>query len=185
MLVDARPAAPTAGLLLLLGAGGISGCGDQSDPRPTRLAVTAPVDATVVRDDSVEVRGRVRPAGARVLVLGRSATVRGRRFSARVPLREGSNVIDIGASGRGSAPAWTAVRVARQIVVTLPDLSGASRDDAVDRLEALGLAADVDEEQGLLDKLLPGDRGVCETRPEAGAELPKGTRVHLTVSKTC
>ncbi len=185
MLANARLAARVGGLLLLLGAGAVGGCGDRSDPRPARLAVRAPADSAVVREESVEVRGRVRPAGARVLVLGRPATVTGGLFRARVPLREGQNVIDVGASARGAAPAWTALRVARVIVVPVPDLAGESRHDAVDSLEALGLAAEVREEQGLLDRFLPGDWSVCETRPQAGAKVPKGARVQLTVSKTC
>jgi hypothetical protein len=163
----------------------MAACGDGSDPKPARVGVTAPADSTVVHADSVEVRGRVQPAGARVLVLGRPATVTGARFSARVPLREGPNVIDVGASTRGRAPAWTAVRVSRVVVVKLPDLGGVSRGDAVDRLHSLGLTADVHEDHGLLDTLLPGDRGVCEMRPQAGVEVSKGTRVRLTVSKTC
>jgi hypothetical protein len=181
MLVGAR----TGGLVLLLLAGCISGCGDRPDPRPVRLAITAPADAAVVREASVVVRGRVKPAGARVLVLGQSAIVAGGEFRARVPLRPGPNLIDTGASARGAAPAWAAVRVTREILVTVPDLVGASRDDAVSRLDALGLRVEVEEEDGLLDALLPGDWGVCELQPDAGAELPKGARVHLTVSKTC
>src|SRR3954451_6552250 len=172
-------------LLVLVAAGAIGGCGDGPDPKPARLGVTSPVDSAVVRDDSVEVSGVVRPAGARVLVLGRPAAVTGNRFHARVPLDEGRNVIDVGASAPGTATAWRAVRVSRVIVVTVPDLAGASRDDAVDRLEGLGLAADVQEDSGLLDRLLPGERRVCETSPGAGAELSKGSRVRLSVSKTC
>jgi|SRR5215211_6169237 len=186
MLVDARPAARSGGfLLLLLGVASLSACGDGSDPAPARVGVTAPADSAVVRDDSVEVQGRVRPAGARVLVRGRSATVTGRRFHARVPLNEGPNVIDVGASAPGAAPAWTAVRVSRVVVVTVPDLGGTSGGDAVDSLEALGLSAEVREGNGLLDKLLPGERRVCETSPRAGSEVPKGSRVRLRTSKTC
>ncbi len=149
------------------------------------ISLVAPIDLAVVHDDAVDVRGRVEPAGARVLVGGRPATVDGGVFRARVPLREGANVIDVGASAGDARTAWTALRVAREPLVRVPDLAGASGSDAADRLEALGLRADVKEGGGLLDRLLPGDSAVCETRPPPGSGLPRGTTVQVVVSKTC
>src|SRR5215207_3794160 len=105
---NARRPARACGLMLPLLLAGASGCGDDPAQRPVRLEVTAPADAAVVRDGSVEVRGRVHPRGARVLVLGRPARVTRGEFSAVVPLRVGSNLIDVGASARGAAPAWNA-----------------------------------------------------------------------------
>lgn len=175
-------------LLLLLVAGGYaSGCGDDPAERPVRLEIIAPTDAAVVNDDSVEVRGLVRPRGARVLVLGRRARVIRGEFRAVVPLREGSNLIDIGASARGesAAPAWDALRVTREVLVTLPDLTGATRDDAIDRLDALGLRAEVQEEGDLLDELLGGDWIVCESQPPAGSDVRRGARINLVVAKGC
>ena len=93
----------------------------------------------VVHEDAVEVRGRVRPADARVLVGGRAATVTNGEFRGRVPLREGANVIDVGASADDARTAWSALRVARETLVAVPELAGAARDDAVERLESLGL----------------------------------------------
>jgi hypothetical protein len=176
----------TAGVaLLLLGAAFAAACGQDEDPRPVTLSVSAPADSAVVRDDEVDVRGRVRPADASVLVRGREASVAGGKFHARVPLEEGANVIDVAASAGGRATAWRAVRVARQVVVEMPDVVGDSRDDAVERLEDLGLRPQVEETDGLLDRFLPAGWGVCETSPEAGTEVLKGARVRLTVSKTC
>ena len=172
-------------LALLVAASAIGGCGSGSDPRPMRLHVSSPADAAVVHEDSVLVQGRVAPHGASVTVVGRPATVSGRTFSARVPLREGSNVIDVGASAPGRLPVWRAVRVGRQTLVKLPDLGGDDRDDAVDHVRGLGLVPQVHEKHGILDELLPGGWGVCSTKPDADAELPKGARVQLTVSKTC
>jgi beta-lactam-binding protein with PASTA domain len=97
----------------------------------------------------------------------------------------GSNLIDVGASARGAAPAWNALRVTREVLVKLPDLTGATEDDAMARLDALGLRAEVQEEGDLLDELLGGDWIVCATRPRAGSELPRGASVQLTAAKAC
>jgi hypothetical protein len=187
MLVNARRPARACGLLLLLLlAGGCApGCGDDTSQTPVRLEITAPTDSTVVRDESIEVRGLVRPRGARVLVLGRPARVARGEFRAVVPLRVGSNLIDVGASARGAAPAWNALRVTREVLVTLPDLIGATRDDAIARLDELGLRADVEEEGDLLDELLGGDWIVCASSPPAGSDVRRGARIHLVVAKGC
>jgi hypothetical protein len=171
--------------IVLLGAGSLAACGDGDDPPPVGLAIAAPADTAVVHEETVEVRGRVRPADASVTVLGRQADVSGGEFRAEVPLREGANVIDVSASAGGATTAWQAVRVGRQSLVKVPDLIGDSRDDAVGQLESLGLRAKVDEHEGFLDRFLPGGPAVCESSPEAGAELPRGARVRLTVSKSC
>jgi PASTA domain/Glucodextranase, domain B len=171
--------------LLLLATASAVGCGQGDDPAPAGLAISSPADSAVVHEDSVEVRGRVRPAGASVTVLGRRADVSGREFRAVVPLHEGSNVIDVSASAGGASTVWRVVRVGRQTLAKVPDLAGDSRDDAVGQLESLGLRAQVKEDSGFLDRFLPGGWGVCETKPDVGAELPKGSRVRLTVSKTC
>lgn len=185
--MNARRPVRACGLVLSLAlAGGYaSGCGDSPAERPVRLEITAPADAAVVQDGSVEVRGLVHPRGARVIVLGRPAHVDGGEFSAVVPLRVGSNLIDVGASARGAAPAWNALRVTREVLVKLPDLAGAARDDAVDRLEALGLSAEVEEHGDLLDELLGGDWIVCESDPPAGSHVPSGTDVKLIVARGC
>src|SRR5215207_435273 len=133
-------------LLVLVAGGYASGCGDGPAERPVRLEITAPTDAAVVDDDRVEVRGLVHPRGARVLVLGRPARVVRGEFRLVVPLQVGSNLIDVGASAHGAAPAWNALRVTRELAVRLPDLIGATREDAVSRLDALGLRAEVEEE---------------------------------------
>jgi hypothetical protein len=187
MLRNARwPARACGSVLLLLLAGGCaSGCGDSPAKRPVRLEITAPADAAVVRDATVEVRGVVHPQRARVLVLGRRARVAGGEFRAVVPLRVGSNLVDVGVSARGAAPAWDALRVTREVLVTVPDLRGATRDGAVSRLEALGLRAQVEEEGDLLDELLGGDWFVCESRPPEGSEVPSGAEIELTVAKGC
>src|SRR3954447_8662515 len=169
--------------LLMLGAAAVAGCGQGDDAPPVRLTVSAPADSATVHDETVEVSGRVRPADATVVVLGREASVSRGEFHTEVPLVEGSNVIDVGASARGASSAFRAVRIARKSLVKLPDLTGESRDDAVDRLDSLGLRAEVHEDNGFLDRFLPGGFGVCETSPGADAELPRGARVRLTVSK--
>src|SRR5215217_4938915 len=181
MLRNASRLARASGLIVLLLFA--SGCGDAPAERPVRLEITAPTDAAVVRDGRVEVRGLVRPRRARVLVLGRPARVVRGEFRLVVPLQVGSNLIDVGASARGAAPAWNALRVTREVVVRVPDVIGASRDDAVSQLEALGLRAEVDEEGDLLDELLGGDWFVCATRPPAGSGVPSGSEVRVTVAR--
>ena len=106
-------------------------------------------------------------------------------FHVRVPLDEGVNVIDVGASAGGRATSFRALRVSRQVVVEVPELSGEARDDAVERLEDLGLRPDVDEEGGLLDRILPARWAVCKTDPEPGTEVDRGARVQVTVSRAC
>ena len=117
--MNARRPARACGLVLplLLVGGWASGCGDSPAQRPVRLEITAPADAAVVHDGRVEVRGLVKPRGARVVVLGRRARVARGEFSVVVPLREGSNLIDVGASARGASPAWNALRVTREVPV--------------------------------------------------------------------
>lgn len=172
-------------LPLLLVGGWASGCGDSPAQRPVRLEITAPTDAAVVRDGSVEVRGVVQPRGARVLVLGRPVRVARGEFRAVVPLEAGTNLIDVGASARGAVPAWNALRVTREVLVTLPDLVGETRDDAIARLDDLGLGAEVEEEGDFLDELLGGDWAVCASDPPAGSDVRRGARVLLTVARGC
>jgi hypothetical protein len=181
-----RPAAGVAGLGLVgLALAGATGCGNDDELPKASVRVVGPADSEVVHGEQVEVQGRVRPRGARVLVAGRPATVAGRSFRAVVELREGGNVIDVAATAPGRAAAFTAVRVSRQSLVRVPDLAGAESGDAVDRLAELGLRAEVRRESGLLDRLLPSGWAVCETDPPADTELARGEVVLLTVSKTC
>jgi hypothetical protein len=185
--MNARRRGRACGLVLplLLAGGCASGCGDSPAQRPVRLEITAPTDAAVVDDESVEVRGVVHPRGARVLVLGRPARVARGEFRAVVPLQTGSNLIDVGASARGAGPAWSALRVTREVLVKLPDLIGATRDDAIARLDALGLGAELEEEGDLLDELLGGDWIVCTTDPPAGSDVRRGASIQLAVSRGC
>jgi beta-lactam-binding protein with PASTA domain len=102
-----------------------------------------------------------------------------------VPLRRGSNVIDVAAFASGAAPAWTAVRVERQTLVQVPELAGAPPVEAVDRLVAADLRAQIHEQGGLLNELLGGDWVVCDTEPGPGAEVERGTTVQVTISRAC
>jgi hypothetical protein len=173
------------GVVLVAVAACLGGCGGSERQHQVVLRVTAPLDSAVVRDHMLDVRGRVRPAGARVLVAGRRASVSGREFRATVPLRSGSNLVDVGASAPGARATWAAVRVTREIVVTLPDVVGASRGDAVDRIQSLGLRSDVTEQRSFFDVINPAGWRVCETGPPGGAEVPKRALVRVVVSKRC
>jgi hypothetical protein len=176
--------------LVLLGAVlGLAGCGgDEPRPRPlapVSLEIVAPDDASTVRQGGVEIRGRVDPPSARVLVLGRRAEVSDGEFTATVPLREGANVIDVAASARGASAVWSAVRVTRRVTVPVPDVVGRPLDEAKARVEAVGLDPKEDKGGGLLEPLLPGTWTVCETSPSAGTEVRRGTEVRLSALKGC
>lgn len=169
-------------------APGCGGGGEAAAPRallPVELEVTAPSDLTVVDDDTVVVRGTVRPAGAGVRVMGLPAQVSGGSFEAAVPVEPGANVIDVMATARNRAATLTAVRVTRELPVVVPELVGLEVPDAEDELRDAGLTAEVREDGGLFDGLLPGEPEVCEQDPEAGEEVRRGTAVTLTVAKGC
>ena len=95
-------------------------------------------------------------------------------------------MIDVGASADDARTAWAALRVARETLVAVPDLAGAASDDAVDRLESLGLRAEVEEGGGLLDRLLPGRLARVRDASRAPARrCAAGATVRLAVSKSC
>lgn len=166
----------------------VAGCGDEPAPAPrppVQLALTAPADTATTREATVRVSGRVVPASARVIVLGEPVTVIGGGFSASVDLREGSNVIDVGASAAGHRAVWRALRVTRRSTIELPDLVGREEDDAKAALTDLGLVAAMTNDDDLIDAFRRGPRFVCRTDPGAGTQIAAGGEVELVVSRTC
>jgi hypothetical protein len=165
----------------------VAGCGQDKKPAPpVKLSVDSPSDLQLLRNDSVEVHGVVSPATARVSVEGKDVSVNGGRFSKRVGLLPGTNLIDVQAGAAGGArPAMVAVRVRRQVTVAVPDLIGYTPQDAQDALAGLGLQADVKESSGLLDFLLPENARVCTTEPTAGTNVDPGATVNVLASKRC
>src|SRR2546423_8210042 len=128
----ARLAAPLLAAGLALGA---ASCGSGSDGSghafpPVRLTVTAPLDSETTPGSTVTVRGTVDPPDASVQVRGRPAEVLAGSFTAQVDLDPGANVIDLAATAPRRGPALTAIRVTREMPVTVPDLSGPSTPDA-------------------------------------------------------
>jgi hypothetical protein len=178
-------------LVLACLAAAASGCGDdgreraQGAPLPVVLDVGSPGDNSVVRTETVEVRGTVQPPGAAVLVLGRPADVSAGSFGIEVQLEPGANVIDVMATARGRGPALTAVRVTRELPVEVPDLAGLEVPDAQERIGEAGLELDVTKGGGLFDDLLPGEPAVCEQDPEPGVEVRRGATVHVEVRRSC
>ncbi|MFP5362956.1 MAG: PASTA domain-containing protein [Thermoleophilia bacterium] len=169
-----------------------TGCGgDDRAPAPApapervRLQITAPADATSVRGGNVDVRGRVTPPAAQVMVLGRPALVTEGRFTAVVPLEPGANVVDVIATAPRRRPALAALRVTRDVLVTVPQLDGLREDEIEDALEPLGLRAEVRRGGGILDLLRAGEATVCEQEPEAGARVRRGRSVEVVVAKRC
>jgi beta-lactam-binding protein with PASTA domain len=127
----------------------------------------------------------VRPATATVTVEGRRAAVSEGEFHATVGLAPGTNVVDVMASAGDAQPALTAIRIRRRVTVDVPDLTGLVVADASAKLKALGLKAQVDDQDGIFERLLPGQTKVCATDPERGATVDPGTRVRVLVSKQC
>ena len=187
-----RPIALLPALLVAAaGAAGVvgaAGCGEE--PRatvrePVQLTLTAPADGATTREETVQVAGSVVPASARVLVAGERVAVRGGRFATVVDLREGANVIDVGASAPGARATWRALRVTRRSRVRLPDVVGSEAEDAESLLQGLGLEVRIAVDDDLLDVFRDGPRLVCSTDPGAGAQLLPGSEVEVVVSKKC
>jgi hypothetical protein len=176
---------PLLGLIVVLG---LAACGERERTpalSPVRVLLTAPADLSQVDSHTVAVRGTVTPAGARVLIDGAEATVRGGAFSASVELDGGVNVIDVVATAPRHPAAMTAVRVTRLVPVQVPDVSDLSPDDAVARLREADLVPDVHDEGGFLDDILPGTKGVCGTDPGEGERVRSGTTVTVVVAESC
>ena len=175
-------------LLVALLCATAAGCGEapRAAPRePVALTLTAPQDGATTKEETVQVAGRVAPRTARVLVRGERVPVRDGRFATVVDLREGSNVIDVGASAPGARATWRALRVTRRSRVALPDVVGSEADDAQSALTALGLEVRIAVDDDLLDVFRDGPRLVCSTDPGAGTELLPGSEVEVVVSKKC
>lgn len=175
-------------LLTALAATG-AGCGKARRPAPprppVRLTISAPQDLGTTRSPNVQVSGDVAPLTAHVLVVGELVPVTGGHFSTSVALREGTNVIDVGASAPGTRPTWRALRVTRHSMVQLPELLGHDADQAKATLQGLGLTVNVTNDDDLIDAFRGGPELVCDSDPEGGAQVQPASAVQLVVSKTC
>jgi Glucodextranase, domain B/PASTA domain len=174
-----------AGLALAASSCGASRSDASRTLRPVHLTVAAPVDSLTTEGATLTVRGSVDPPDATVRVLGQPAEVVAGSFSARVSLDPGANVIDLAATAPRRGPALTAVRVTREMPITVPDLSGLTPGEARSKVRALGLELDEQDAGGLFEQILPGTRGVCDQDPAAGAEVRRGSVVHVMVAKRC
>ena len=183
-----RRAALLSSVVLCAAAG--AGCGGDEGPpaAPTehvRLEISAPSDGATLRRGTADVRGSVSPRASAVTVLGRPALVDDGRFTVVVPLEPGINVIDVMATAPRRLPTMTAVRVTRDVLVTVPDLTGLLEDELDARLDPLGLRSDVERGGGLFDVLRPGQPVVCRQAPEPGARVRRGREVQVVVAKRC
>jgi hypothetical protein len=177
-------------LFVLLATVPVAGCGASAKHAgnggpPVRMTIAAPGDQSTTSADTLTVRGSVSPADASVQVLGQPADVVAGAFTARVPLQPGANVIDLQATAKGRGPSLTAVRVTREMPISVPDLSHLSTEDAQARVARLGLRLRTEDGGGLLEGILPGTPGVCDQRPSAGSEAHKGDIVTVLVAKRC
>src|SRR5687768_16335935 len=90
-------------LLAVLAVTVLGACGERRSlpARPERGVQRArgcPADGAVLRAESVELRGTVRPPRARVRVLGREVAVEGGAFATEGALEPGANLIEVAAS---------------------------------------------------------------------------------------
>jgi uncharacterized Zn-binding protein involved in type VI secretion len=171
---------------IALGLVMLAGCGSTVKPAPpVRLTINSPSDGARTLAGDVSVSGTVSPASATVLIAGNPVAVTGGSFTTTVPVRPGFNVLDVLASSPQATDAMNAVRVYRQILITIPDLGGESPSQASAQLTALGLVPSVQEGGGFLEPLLPGSPQVCQTDPSAGRTLTPGSPVRLQVAKLC
>ena len=170
---------------------GTAACGGEDrpaarkPPKPVRLVISSPGDSAVVRGSTMQVRGTVSPARARVEVLGRTVAVRGGQFASVVPLVVGANVIDVTATARGRSAALAAFRVTREERIAVPDLVGMAADDAARDAEGRGLRLDAKRGGGFLDPLVPRRLAVCEQSPRANAAVRRGATIHVIVARAC
>jgi hypothetical protein len=172
-----------AAALLLAGCGGSS---PAAHAGAVRLQIAGPQDLSSVRDDTVEIRGTVRPAGATVTVRGRKASASGGSWTASVALEPGVNVVDVLASAGSDRPVLTALRVRRVVDIEVPDVTGLSADDAKQQLEDARLVARTDtDDGGFFDQILGGDPQVCSTDPEAGTDVDPGATVTVHLARRC
>jgi glucodextranase-like protein/PASTA domain-containing protein len=168
----------------------VCGCGgDDPPPRPpskhVRLEISAPSDGSTLRRGTADVRGSVSPRASSVTVLGRPALVADGHFTVVVPLEPGVNVIDVMATAPRRLPTLTALRVTRDVLVTVPVLTGLLEDEAKARAEPLGLTVDVERGGGLFDVLRPGQPTVCSQEPVPGARVRRGREVLVVMAKRC
>jgi Glucodextranase, domain B/PASTA domain len=147
--------------------------------------LTGPTDETRVTDSSVVVRGTVSPSTATVTILGQRVAVSNGSFTTQVPLTPGTNIIDVLAGAPEAVAAMDAVRVYRQALVQVPNVSGDSPGDAQQRLRTDGFVAKTHSTDGFLDSLLPISDGVCGTTPPAGRSLPPGSTITIVESVNC
>ena len=185
---DASLRRRTLTLSLMAVATVAAGCGDTPSPAPrspVQLTLSSPADGATTRAAAVQISGRVSPGTARVIVAGEQVSAAGGVFSSTVDLREGANVVDVGASAPGMRATWRALRVTRRSKVELPELVGQQADRARTTLEDLGLKVKIVNYDDLFDAFRRRPRLVCNTSPQAGSQLDAGARVTMVVSKTC
>jgi Glucodextranase, domain B/PASTA domain len=171
--------------LVLSGCGSASSAGSGAAVPPVHLSLTAPEDQVTILARDVQVTGTVSPRRATVLVAGQRVAVQAGSFAVRVPVRAGTNVIDVIAGAPHASGAVTAVRVYRQLPVAVPALSGQSSASATSQLIGRGLRAKVVDVGGFFQSLIPGSSQVCRTSPPAGQQLAPGTQVVVQVAKLC
>ena len=102
-----------------------------------------------------------------------------------VSLAPGMNIIDILAGASHTTGATTALRVYREMPVTVPDVTGLDPARAAAQLAHSGLRVKVVDSGGFFESLIPTSKQVCGTSPPPGRSLPPGSEVRVQVGKLC
>jgi hypothetical protein len=153
---------------------------------PVRLTLSSPAAGARIESSEATISGVVSPHGARVLVLGQAVKPGAEgSFSATVSLVPGTNLIDVIASAPHAQPAMTALQVIRYVLVTVPDVTGASPSDAAAAIRARGLKPQLHGDSDPFSFLLPFSEQVCSQSPSGGAQVDPNSTVTIHLGKLC
>lgn len=167
----------------------LGACGSTARPpaaAPVRLTLSSPADDARIDASNTRISGTVSPRTARVLVLGRPVTPDANGgFSAAVALAPGTNLIDVIASARHARPAMTSLRITRYVLVSVPNVTGESPNDAAKAIHNAGLTPQLQSSSNPFGFLIPLRDQVCSQSPGGNAQVAPGSTVTLNVGKVC
>jgi beta-lactam-binding protein with PASTA domain len=151
-----------------------------------KLNVTSPADLARVYASNTTISGTVSPRTAQVLVVGRPVKPDANGgFSTAVTLAPGTNLIDVIASARHARPAMTSLRITRYVLISVPDVTGESPNDASEAIHNAGLTPQLHSSGNPFGFLIPLRNQVCSQSPSGNAHVAPGSTVTLDIGKVC